>query len=159
MWILAKLIYVQSDDERVFSVILNALKDNGYTPECTASKELPGKDRVHTDMAVYCSSSHQSHRLTFGGITLDLDARDAFDAHGTPIHFTPIEFSMLTYLVKNARRAVSRNELLPAVWGFDNLSGSRVADDTVKRLRRKLKTSSLVIETVWNFGFRLREKE
>ncbi|MBQ4617120.1 MAG: winged helix-turn-helix transcriptional regulator [Clostridia bacterium] len=154
---MAKLIYVQSDDERVFSVIMNALKDSGYQPECTVSKDLPGKDRVHTDLAIYCSPAVQPDRLTLGDITLNADTRSAHDAHQNPIHFTPIEFSVLFYLMKNAHRAVSRDELLPAVWGFDNIGGSRVADDTVKRLRRKLNGSSLVIETVWNFGFRLRE--
>ena len=43
---------------------------------------------------------------------------------------------MLTYLMKNASRAVPRSELLPAVWGFENDSSTRVADDTVKRLRK-----------------------
>ena len=72
---------------------------------------------------------------------------------------TPIEFAMLRYLMQNRSRAVSRDELLPAVWGFANDAGSRVADDTVKRLRRKLAGTSLRVETVWGFGFKLAVKE
>ena len=64
---------------------------------------------------------------------------------------------MLTYLMKNASRAVPRSELLPAVWGFENDSSTRVADDTVKRLRKKLHNTGLSIETVWGYGFKVRE--
>ena len=82
----------------------------------------------------------------------------AVTADNQAIHFTPTEFSMLTYLMKNAARAVSRSELLPTVWGFENDSGTRVADDTVKRLRKKLVNTGLAIETIWGYGFKIREK-
>lgn len=65
---------------------------------------------------------------------------------------------MLTYLMKNSARAVPRNELLPAVWGFENDTGTRVADDTVKRLRKKLLSTNLAIETIWGYGFKAVEK-
>lgn len=51
-----------------------------------------------------------------------------------------------------------RSELLPTVWGFENDSGTRVADDTVKRLRKKLQNTGLAIETIWGYGFKVREK-
>jgi len=54
---------------------------------------------------------------------------------------------------------VSRKELLAAVWELPADTCSRVADDTVKRLRRKLLSCSVAIETVWGFGFRLVEKK
>ena len=54
-----------------------------------------------------------------------------------------------------SNRAVSRNELIPAIWGFENQNGTRVADDTVKRLRRKLKGTGVMVETVWGYGFKL----
>lgn len=72
---------------------------------------------------------------------MDLDNMAAYDSNNEEIHFTPTEFAMLTYLMKNAARAVPRSELLPTVWGFENDSGTRVADDTVKRLRKKLQNT------------------
>lgn len=83
----------------------------------------------------------------------------AYDSNNEEIHFTPTEFAMLTYLMKNAARAVPRSELLPTVWGFENDSGTRVADDTVKRLRKKLQNTNLSIETIWGYGFKVREKQ
>ena len=61
---------------------------------------------------------------------------------------------------KNRERAVSRDELLKKLWQYDyDIPGTRAADDLVKRLRKKLASygSSLGIEAVWGFGFRLTD--
>lgn len=70
---------------------------------------------------------------------------------------TPNEFNLLTYLFKNKDRAISREELLNKVWGYDSEVETRAADDTVKRLRKKILDTNVSIETVWGFGFRLKE--
>ena len=101
---------------------------------------------------------YKGYKITLGGLTMDLDNMAAYDSNNEEIHFTPTEFAMLTYLMKNAARAVPRSELLPTVWGFENDSGTRVADDTVKRLRKKLQNTNLSIETIWGYGFKVREK-
>ena len=75
------------------------------------------------------------------------------------IPLTPNEFNFLVYLMENQNRAVSRDELLDKIWGFSSEIETRVADDTVKRLRKKLSGTNLIVDTVWGFGFRLREKE
>ncbi|MCL2096637.1 MAG: response regulator transcription factor [Oscillospiraceae bacterium] len=76
------------------------------------------------------------------------------------IQLTPNEFNLLVYLMENQNRAVSRDELLDKIWGFapGTDAETRVADDTVKRLRKKLAGTNLIIDTVWGFGFRLKEK-
>lgn len=71
------------------------------------------------------------------------------------LQLTPNEFSLLTYLIMNQDRAVSRAELLDRIWGYETEVETRVADDTVKRLRKKLAKSHVVIKTVWGYGFRL----
>jgi DNA-binding response OmpR family regulator len=72
------------------------------------------------------------------------------------MQLTPNEFSLLTYLILNKDRAVSRSELLDRIWGYETEVETRVADDTVKRLRKKLTVSHVVIKTVWGYGFRLK---
>ena len=77
------------------------------------------------------------------------------------LQLTPNEFNLLVYLMENQNRAVSRDELLDKIWGFapEIEAETRVADDTVKRLRKKLTGTNLIIDTVWGFGFRLKEKQ
>ena len=75
---------------------------------------------------------------------------------GEDLLLTPNELSLLTYLILNKDRAISRAELLDRIWGYETEVETRVADDTVKRLRKKLTRSHVIIKTVWGFGFRLQ---
>ncbi len=53
--------------------------------------------------------------------------------------------------------AVSREELLNRIWGFESAVETRATDDTVRRLRQKLEGSGVRIAAVWGYGFRLEE--
>lgn len=81
--------------------------------------------------------------------------------NGTSIGLTGMEFSLLYYLANNSDRAVSRIELLDKVWGFENEVETRATDDMIKRIRKKLSDagSALKIDTVWGFGFKIKDKE
>jgi DNA-binding response OmpR family regulator len=48
------------------------------------------------------------------------------------------EFRTLEFMIKNARRAISRDELLNEVWGYESYPSSRTVDNHVLRLRQKL---------------------
>lgn len=101
--------------------------------------------------------------LTFSGIEVNLASKSVVNtgAGNEEIQLTPNEFNLLIYLMEHQSRAVSRDELLDKIWGFTGeieKIETRVADDTVKRLRKKLTDTNLLIDTVWGFGFRLKEK-
>ena len=147
---MAKWIYVDTDDQDIGQAVIVALETMGYN-----AKEVLPSTSVAADVNILCTRQEDTRQLRMGRLTVDLDNISAATDDGTDIHFTPIEFSMLCYLMNNRHRAISRDELLPAVWGFENDSGTRVADDTVKRLRRKLADTDLRIETVWGYGFKL----
>jgi DNA-binding response OmpR family regulator len=96
--------------------------------------------------------------LTFADIQMDLNQRTAL-LGGAPLELAPNEYNLLSYLMENQDRAISREELLAKVWGYNMEVETRAADDTVRRLRRKLAGSRTVIDTIWGFGFRLKERE
>jgi DNA-binding response OmpR family regulator len=48
------------------------------------------------------------------------------------------EFRTLEFMIKNAQRPVSRDELLNEVWGYENFPSSRTVDNHILRLRQKL---------------------
>jgi DNA-binding response OmpR family regulator len=77
------------------------------------------------------------------------------------IGLTQMEFSLFSYLVNNKNKAISRNELLDKIWGFENDVETRATDDMIKRIRKKLSNSGsyLKIETVWGFGFKIETKD
>ena len=98
--------------------------------------------------------------LNYSDIEINLASKTVINKKTSgEIQITPNEFNLLVYLMENQNRAVSRDELLDKIWGFSADIETRVADDTVKRLRKKLAQTDLIIDTVWGFGFRLKEKE
>ncbi len=70
------------------------------------------------------------------------------------------EFSLLGCLFDQPGTAVSRNDLLDRVWGIDSDEiETRVTDETVRRIRQKLKAahSSVKITAVWGYGYKLED--
>jgi DNA-binding response OmpR family regulator len=60
--------------------------------------------------------------------------------NGRPVILTCKEFKTLAYLIKNPRRVISRDELLNAVWGYENYPCTRTVDNHILKLRKKLET-------------------
>ena len=98
--------------------------------------------------------------LNFSDIEINLASKTVVNKNknSEEIQLTPNEFNLLVYLMENQNRAISRDELLDKIWGFSVEIETRVADDTVKRLRKKLFETNLIVDTVWGFGFWLKEK-
>lgn len=62
------------------------------------------------------------------------------EAHrrGEALFLTALEFRTLKHLIANARRVISRDELLNEVWGYQNYPSTRTVDNQVAKLRKKL---------------------
>jgi len=75
--------------------------------------------------------------FAFGDVTVRFSAMEVL-REGAPVVLTPMEFKTLKYLVQNARRVISRNELLNEVWGYENYPCTRTVDNHILYLRRKL---------------------
>ncbi|MCS7072252.1 MAG: response regulator transcription factor [Anaerolinea sp.] len=76
-------------------------------------------------------------RLRVRGLELDTARRVAF-MRGKKLHLTPIEYSLLLTLMRNADKTVSHDELLRAVWGEEIGSDFSVLRVNISRLRQKL---------------------
>ena len=79
----------------------------------------------------------------------------------TPVALTQTELRLLSYMPKQPEKAYSREELLNAVWGFDSEVETRVTDETLRRIRKKLLQagSTVSVSTIWGFGYKLKEAE
>ena len=97
--------------------------------------------------------------IQFQGLHLSEKDRLAYYKE-KPIKVTNTEFELLKLLMEYPDQAISRDELLAQVWGYESNVETRVTDDTIKRLRRKLRQvdSDVQIETVWGYGFKLAKK-
>lgn len=100
------------------------------------------------------TSINSNRIIKICNISINLDTKQA-EVSGIPLALTVMELSLLSYLIENKNKAVSRNELLDKVWGFESKVETRATDDMIKRIRKKLSdaNSTLKIHTIWGFGF------
>ena len=95
----------------------------------------------------------------FGDIILSPSVHDVL-CKGKAAGLSMTEYALIERLMNNPGTAVPRDKLLDDVWGIDNDSvETRVTDETVRRIRRKLTAagSSVKITAVWGYGYKLEE--
>lgn len=93
--------------------------------------------------------------LTIGSITLDLDARNAYQA-GLLVELTAKEFDVIEFLMRNPNRVYSREALLDTIWAYEYRSDIRTVDVHIRRLREKLEINPAdpqYIKTKWGVGY------
>jgi DNA-binding response OmpR family regulator len=102
------------------------------------------------------SDGDSRRRLRFGGFTLDVDNHVVW-IDGISISLTAIELAVMRELIVARGKPLSRDELLAAAWGEDELEiTERAVDNVILRLRRKLPRPD-AIETVRSVGFRIAD--
>jgi DNA-binding response OmpR family regulator len=97
----------------------------------------------------------EKRKLQNGNLNLDLDAYEVF-CGDTQLQLTPSEFKLLSALMQNEGRALSREKLIDLVQGENVTVVDRAIDTHVFGLRKKLGACSDVIETIRGVGYRVR---
>lgn len=77
------------------------------------------------------------------------------------LSLTPTEMRFLEYMMEHFEEAVSKNEILDEIWNMNYDVETRVADETNRRLRKKLTAAGadVYVQTVWGYGFKLTIKD
>ena len=89
-----------------------------------------------------------------GDLRVNFETREVW-RNGEPVSLTTLEFNLLQALIEAGRTALSREELLNAVWGYHYTGETRTVDVHVQRLRGKIGADR--IETIIKYGYRFRE--
>ena len=101
------------------------------------SEEPPSKPRI----------------LELSGFEIDGGKRTVMTPNGESVSPTAKEFDLLWFLAENAGLAMSRSQILEAVWGYEYFGETRTVDVHIRQLRKKVE--GIPIETVWGVGYRL----
>lgn len=94
--------------------------------------------------------------LTQGPFVMNIRNR-TLEKQGERIRLTQVEFSILKLFMQNPGRALSREDILAAVWGPDYEGELKIVDVNIRRLRIKIEdnaTTPKYITTVWGFGYK-----
>lgn len=92
------------------------------------------------------------------GLEIDYSGHNVY-VNGVSIDLTPKEYELLLYMVEKEGRALSRDQILNAVWNYNYFGDVRTVDTHIKKLRLKLGPRSDLIQTVRGTGYKFEAKK
>jgi two-component system OmpR family response regulator len=105
------------------------------------------------------SPEEQSTRIAYADLELDEETRDVRRA-GRRIDLSPTEYTLLRYLLLNARRIVSKTQILDHVWQYDFGGDGRIVETYISYLRKKIDAGhEPLIHTIRGVGYSIRQVE
>ena len=92
-----------------------------------------------------------------GGIRLDHESKTV-TLDGDPVNLTPLEYSILHYLMKNPGKVFSSEQLYREVWKDSPMGGENTVAVHIRHLREKLEidpSNPRYIKVVWGHGYKI----
>lgn len=99
------------------------------------------------------SKDDSKNRFIYKGLTIDYAAR-VVTVDGERVQLTPREYELLYYMVNNKGIALTREQLISKVWGYDFFGDDRTLDTHIKLLRKSLGDYASLIVTLRGVGYR-----
>jgi len=136
-------------------VLLLELGADDYVTKPFSPRELLA--RVRTAMRRSpLAKSPLTQSFEFGEVKVDFTKMELW-RDGNLVQLTSQEFKVLKFMIQNAERVLSREELLNHVWGYRNYPSTRTVDNHILRLRQKLEkdpANPLHFRTVHSSGYK-----
>jgi len=130
-----------------------------YVTKPFSMRELVARVRAVLRRGSGSEADAQDGVVEAGGVRVDIDRHEA-SVDGSELELSPKEFDLLAYLVRNAGRTRSREQILTAVWGDDSYIDQRTVDVHVRWLRTKIEKDPAHPErlmTVRGVGYKFAE--
>lgn len=99
------------------------------------------------------SKDENKNRFVYKGLVVDFSAR-VVTVDGQRVNMTPREYELLFYLVNNKGLALTREQIITKVWGYDFFGDDRTLDTHIKLLRKSLGDYAGLIVTLRGVGYR-----
>ena len=123
-----------------------------YVTKPFSPKELVARVKAIT------KRNKQSDPLILAGIKIDDLAHEVYIDENLVL-LTPKEYDLLKYLIENKNIALSRENLLSNIWGYDFYGDDRTIDTHIKTLRAHLGKYRNLIKTVRGMGYKIEDKK
>ena len=117
------------------------------------TKPFSPKELVARVKAILKRNTTDSYTYKFEGLTIN-DLAHEVRVDDKKVNLTPKEYDLLKYLVTNKNIALSREQLLTNIWGYDFFGDDRTIDTHIKTLRNSLGKYRKFIVTVRAIGYK-----
>jgi DNA-binding response OmpR family regulator len=147
------IIVLSARTEVMDKVLLLELGAHDYVTKPFSPRELLA--RVRTAMR-RSTRIPLTETFTFGDVKVDFTKMELW-RDGNLVPLTSQEFKVLKFMIQNAERVLSREELLNLVWGYRNYPSTRTVDNHILRLRQKVEkdpANPLHFRTVHSSGYK-----
>jgi len=151
------IIMLTARDGEVDRVVGLELGADDYVVKPFSVRELLARVRAILRRAGARPQQGESPLVQAGSLTVDTAAHEARCGEA-PLELTALEFDLLQTMVGHAGQALTREQLLEAVWGYEYYGDLRAVDAAVKRLRAKLRRAAPhaeLITTIRGVGYKL----
>lgn len=122
------------------------------------TKPFSPKELMARVKAVLKRTTQESDLYQLETLVIDDKAHEVI-IDGENVYLTPKEYDLLKYFVSNKNIALSREQLLTNVWGYDFYGDDRTIDTHVKTLRKNLGKYGDYIKTVRGIGYKFETNE
>lgn len=123
-----------------------------YVVKPFSPKEVMARINVIVSRRANATKPTENKHIIIKGIDIDLFARKVY-IDGKRVELTPKEYDLLTFMIKNKNIALSRNQLLSEVWGYEFFGDDRTVDTHIKMLRNSIEPYRDLISTVRGVGY------
>lgn len=138
----------QDEEDKLFSFESGV---DDYVSKPFSPKELMARIKA----VIQRNNKHQNEKLVYKTLVVDIDGRDVL-IDDKKAKMTPKEMSLLFYLIENKNVALSREQILSAVWKIYTYFGDdRTVDTHIKMLRKSLGKYGDLIKTVRGVGYKI----
>ena len=147
------IIILSAKTEVMDKVLLLELGAHDYVTKPFSPRELLA--RVRTAMR-RSTRTPLTETFKFGDVKVDFTKMELWRDESL-VQLTSQEFKVLKFMIQNAERVLSREELLNFVWGYRNYPSTRTVDNHILRLRQKLEkdpANPLHFRTVHSSGYK-----
>jgi len=147
------IILLTAKADEVDRVIGFELGADDYVTKPFSVRELILRVKAILKRGLSESTKEHEAEFVFGELKLNLDAHQVF-INNNEIAFTALEFRLLKHLIDRRGRVQTRDQLLEEVWGYSAEVTTRTVDTHIKRLREKLGSIGVYIQTIRGVGYR-----
>jgi two-component system response regulator RegX3 len=152
------IIMVTAKDAEIDRVVGLELGADDYVTKPYSSRELVARIKaVMRRRTGEPFNNGDDGVLIVGKIRVDLD-KHMVTVDGKSIQLPLKEFFLLEFLMRNAGKVMTRNQLIDRVWGSDYYGDTKTLDVHIKRLRAKIEEDSTdprIIQTIRGLGYKL----
>lgn len=131
------IIVLSARAEVMDKVLLLELGAHDYVTKPFSPRELLARVRTAMRRSTRIPVAPGTETFTFDDVKVDFTKME-LRREGKPVQLTSQEFKVLKFMIQNAERVLTREELLNTVWGYQNYPSTRTVDNHILKLRQKL---------------------